>query len=259
MKQQPTYLCRSPSHPASCIPPCRQDLSFYRRLESLVKSVHCGARYTPLTEAAATSLKEQGLTGSHWQLLAAQHTTPQRGDLRTSPTTLWATQQGAGPSSSRLWQSGSDSGGAGTSGSHPGTPAAAAAQLRSALERLCGCSVTEAMAIDHAAARAPAATAAVGLDAQSELQAAADASTSAEAAAEAAPAPTAQEQSEAPMSTPAVSAAGPNAEGPAASQETDSSTESAADPREPVWLYINHLGWCRWVNHALLLADDSAC
>jgi hypothetical protein len=106
------------------------------------------------------------------------------------------------------------------------------------------------MAIDLPPARVSVAVAA-STAAQADLQAAVDA-TSAEAAAAAA-----EEPRDAAVSAPAVSAAASGAEGPAASQEGNSS-ENTADPKGPVWLYINHLGWCRWVWDALMLADGAS-
>ena len=125
------------------------------------------------------------------------------------------------------------------------------------MERLCRCSVTEAMAIDRPPARVSAAVAA-STAAQADLQAAAVA-VSAKAGAEAAPSLAAEEQRDAAVSAPADSTAGLSAEGPAASQEANNNTENAADPRDPVWLYINHLGWCRWGKHALVLVVYSTC
>lgn len=202
----------------------------------MIKQVHAGFRYTPLTERTTATLNSQGLTGADWQPLVPR-------DTPTSPGGLQQQQQGGG-------------GGAGSS-EGGGSGAAAAAQLRLALEKLCGCSVTEAMLNDPitaggtaaalAAATAAAAAAAASTPPPSEAAGSRPPSTAetAEAAAAGAGQDAHIDAAAAAAASAAVSAAAAAVTGEA---PTATSSESSKDP---VWLYINHLGWCRCVSWPL--------
>jgi hypothetical protein len=179
---------RPPAEPAAVVCCCGsvlQELSFYRSLGVLVKAVHEGAIYCPLTDTHISSISDTGgLTASSWSPLitprlkldSTSGAAGGRGSLATSmsslslaPGTATAADSGGGGGGVLLLPgSGTDSS-SGGDGSGRAAAAAAAARLRSALQRLCG-------------------------------------------------------------------AGGPGR-----------GWVGGVNAKPPLWLYINHLGWCRWV------------
>lgn len=96
-------------------------------------AVHNGARYRPLTEDFVTNLARQGLSAAHWEPLAspAAEPTVSPGDTAAAGDDLAAEfQQG-------LSLHGSSSAAAMAPGSRRVAAMAAAARLRSVLQRLC--------------------------------------------------------------------------------------------------------------------------
>jgi len=253
-------LCPRAPCPPFCHPfrtPPLQDLSYYRTVEVLLKAVHAGGRYTPLSEQIVTSLKQQGIPGSQWEPLAPQD--QPRNQALNPGTSL---QQGSASGSGVLAAS---EGGSVGSGSRPSTPAAAAAaqHLRMALEMLCGCSVTEAMLSDPitaqsaaaqvaaaeaaaAAASSSTAAAAAGSDGSSSSQDTAVAAAAAAAAsAAAAVAPVSAQSSSSPGAAATAAAGGAAAAATAGTAGSSSPVAAKLGGQEAMWLYINHLGWCR--------------
>jgi hypothetical protein len=113
-----------------------QELSYYRPLSHLVIAVHHGARYCPLTEDAVTSLARQGLAATQWEPLASlgAESTVSPSDATAADDLAGELQQGLDLSSPGSRAQGSA---AMAAGSKRVAAMAAAARLRSVLQRLC--------------------------------------------------------------------------------------------------------------------------
>jgi hypothetical protein len=208
-----------------------QELGFYRRIDQVLQAVHAGATYRPLTQAAVDNLAHQGQAPAQWQPLVPAGSTA---DGVTSDTAAASDGIAAG-------SNGVTSDTAAANGGSNGAQAAAVAAdavLQAALQSLCGWSISSSAA---AAADEPPATAAdadaaggtVNSDSPTLLRAS---SASCQLLLSAADADAAG--SPVTGSTGVAPAAVLNGDG----SNGDGSSSNGTDP---VWLYINHLGWCR--------------
>jgi hypothetical protein len=104
-----------------------------------VIAVHRGARYCPLTEDAVTSLARQGLAAAQWEPLASPgvESTVSPGDATAADDLAGQLQQGLDLSSQGDSSSRAQGAAAMAAGSSRVAAMAAAARLRSVLQRLC--------------------------------------------------------------------------------------------------------------------------
>jgi len=116
-----------------------QELSYYRPLSHLVIGVHHGARYSPLTEAGVSNLARQGLAATQWEPLVAPDQAGTSGDSPSDTDTAAAVDSlAAGLQQGLDLQASSAQGAAAlAAGSSRVAAMAAAARLRSVLQRLC--------------------------------------------------------------------------------------------------------------------------
>lgn len=199
-----------------------QELAFYRRIDYVLQAVHAGAVYRPLTQEVVGNVLQQGRRPQEWQPLCAD-----------TPATAIAALNGESVQSH-------------DSSTHAAA-VAADARLQMALQRLCGGAAPLPVVTDEAASSAAATTpsespglsrassvscaAAIGQHTDSGLPSGVDAA--------AAPAATATGATPSPAASASLAAGSVEGTG-----------------QEPVWEYINHLGWCRWV---AATCDSSMC
>jgi hypothetical protein len=172
----------------------------------VLRAVQSGAAYTPLTQQAVDSITHVGGAPADWQPFAPLPA------LLLEASGLQSSLKGA----------------AGSSSSAHAAAVAADARLQLALERLCGCSgITLAAACatarDCSQAPAVAAVDSPGLSRASSASYQCLSATGSDGSSVAAM----------PTAVAVVTA------------EDGCGSNGGGSSKEPVWLYINHLGWCR--------------
>jgi hypothetical protein len=214
--------------------PTPQELGFYRRVDHVLQAVQAGAVYAPLSQPTVDALTQGGHNPMQWQPLQYQAAPPAAaaGDADSA-----AAAGADGNNQQELHASSSTA-------TAREAAQAADAQLRLALQRLCGFSSSLIATAEDSSPRASASPA-LGLPTDSS---ASPASSQAFGTGQQPPAAAAMQSA---AMQPAVvcvdggAAAAASRGVDAADAANSSSSNKGGDGSEPVWLYINHLGWCR--------------
>lgn len=196
--------------PSPFPPPQTQDLGFYRRLDAVLTAVHAGAAYTPLTHAAVEALSLSSTAATGWQpLVAPASPLP----AASTPSEVPGPEGSTSPSSAQH-----------------AAAVAADTRLQLALERLCGYSGATLAAAAATASRSESGQAPQSAAGSPALSRASSVSASCQGLS---------------VLCGASQDGGSSSNATAAVEGGGAGSSSSSGSKEPVWLYINHLGWCR--------------